>query len=330
MYSKCGSLADACNVFEGMPNRGVITWSAMLAGYALHNEYDVVLECFEEMQKIGIKPNHITFLSLLSACGHKGLIEKAYDYFYSMRAGYGIKPATEHYNCMIDLLGRAGRVDEAEYLLLTMPYKNKFLSWKSLLSHSKVYRNVQLGRRCFDHLIAIDSGDASLYALMLDIYAEANMWKEVREIQEMKNSACARRSPAKAIIPVGTVVHDFIDGDQRHAESCRIYARLKEIGKKMDEQKLFLHLPPIWKLRSIDEDKDDGVGVHCELLATVFGLMVTDAGTTMRIAKNLKICRDCHTAIKFISKFEKREIMLMDNACVHHIRDGLCSCKDLF
>eukprot|EP00250_Pteridium_aquilinum_P014968 c22308_g2_i5 orf=286-2730(-) len=326
MYSKCGSLVDACTIFENMPNRGIITWSTLLAAYALHNDYESVFECFDNMQKKGVKPNNVTFVSILSACSQKGFIDKGYDFFFSMKAGYGVKPTTEHYNCMVDLLGRAGRMHEAEHLLATMPFKNKFLGWKSLLSHCKVYSHVKRARRCFDQLVAIDPRDASEYALMLDIYANANMWNEVREIQEMRNRAGVRGKPGKASIQVGNTVHSFTVGDRSHPSRMMIYDRLKAIKLQM-EGGILAQLSSVL-LSMFEEGNDDVLCGHCELLAIGLGLLNTPEGTTLRVSKNLSVCVDCHAATKFISKIERREIMIMDTFRVHHFRDGVCSCND--
>ncbi|KAI5067652.1 hypothetical protein GOP47_0018180 [Adiantum capillus-veneris] len=327
MYSKCGSLADACTVFGDMPNQGIITWSTLLAAYAQHNDYLSVFECFEKMQKIGVRPNSVTFVSLLSACSQKGFTDKGYEYFFSMKASYGLKPTTEHYNCLIDLLGRGGRMHEAEHLLATMPFQDKFMGWKSLLSHCKVYNQVKRARRCFNRLVVIDPKDASVYALMLDIYANANMWNEVREIQEMRNRAGVRGKLGKASIQVGNVFHSFTVGWRNHPKQDVIYKKLKTVGLQMEDKvssrKLFNLVSSIF-----EEHKDDLLCGHCELLAIGLGLTSTKEGTTLRISKNLRVCMDCHAATKFISEVEKREIMIMDTFRVHLFRNGECSCND--
>lgn len=327
MYSKCGSIVDACTVFEDMPNRGIITWSTLLAAYALHNDYASVFECFEEMQKKGLKPNNVTFVSLLSACSQKGFIDKGYNYFFSMKEGYGIKPTTEHYNCMVDLLGRAGRMHEAEHLLSTMPFQNKFLGWKSLLSHCKAYSHVKRARRCFDQLVAIDPRDASEYALMVDIYASANMWNEVREIQEMRNRAGVRGKLGKAFIQLGNTFHSFIVGDRTHPSRELINVRLKAIILQMKEHET-LSRPASVLMSMLEKDTDDVLCGHCELLAIGLGLVSTLERTTLRVSKNLRMCVDCHATTKFMSKTENREIMVMDTFRIHHFKGGVCSCND--
>ncbi|MCO5593150.1 hypothetical protein L7F22_047156 [Adiantum nelumboides] len=327
MYSKCGSLVDACTVFADMPDQGIITWSTMIAAYAQHNDYFSVFECFEKMQKVGVRPNNVTFVSLLSACSQKGFTDKGYEYFFSMKASYGLKPTTEHYNCLIDLLGRGGRMHEAEHLLVTMPFQEKFMGWKSLLSHCKAYSQVKRARRCFNQLVTMDPKDASVYALMLDIYANANMWNEVREIQEMRDRAGVQGKLGKASIQVGNVFHSFNVGERTYTNKDMIYEKLKTVGLRMQveisSRKLLNLLSSVF-----EEHRDDVLCGHCELLAIGLGLASTKEGTTLRISKNLRVCLDCHTVIKFISNIEKREIMIMDTFRVHQFRNGECSCND--
>ncbi|KAH7373422.1 hypothetical protein KP509_17G054900 [Ceratopteris richardii] len=327
MYSRCGSLADACSVFEEMPNQGIITWSTLIAAYAHHNDHPSVFECFEKMRKTGIKPNSIIFVSLLSACSQKGLIDKGYDYFFSMKADYGVKATAEHYNCIVDLLSRGGHMDEAEHLLASMPFKDKFLGWKSLLSHCKLYNQVKQARRCFDQLFAIDPKDASIYALMMGIYSNANMWKEVYEIRDLRNQAGVHRKFGKAIIQIGNTFHSFVAGNVNEKQSEMIYDRLKAAcTRSVDEtlsEKLVNLLTSVLKIY-----KDDVLCGHSELLAIGLGLLSTQERTTLRISKNLRMCGECHAITKFICKFEKREIMVMDTFCVHHFKNGLCCCNE--
>lgn len=249
MYSKCGSLADACRVFGIMPTRGVVAWSAMIAGYALHSDYEEALQHFKEMQQEGLKPNDVTFVSLISACGHKGLVDKGYSHFHSMRESYGITPTPAHFNCMVDLLGRAGRVEEAADLLLSMPIHCKLLGWTSLLNHCKTHKSVELGRTCFDHIVTTDCREASAYSVISEIYINANILDEAHKIKEIRNHASLWKKPGKAFIQVDNMMHDFIVGDASHPRSEKIHEKLKTLAMQMKIEDRILH--PATLLESI-------------------------------------------------------------------------------
>ncbi|KAJ7536349.1 hypothetical protein O6H91_12G065500 [Diphasiastrum complanatum] len=329
MYARCGSLDEARQVFDRLPNRGVVSWGAMIAGYARVGDCRLAQQCLEDMQAQGLKPDKVIFISILAACSHKGLVEEGKGYFKSMSEHYGISPGIEHYSCMVDLLGRAGKLDEAEHLLQTMPMSPDIVGWGSLLTACKTYGDVERGRRCFDELMKLDSRKASGYVLMANIYADAHMWTDAYRIEYLRRSAGAWKKPARAWIEVNNKVHGFLVGDKSHPQTDSIYSQLKRLSCKMKEQGYIPKIDSILKQVS-DEDKEDSLCGHVEKLAIAFGLLSTPQGTTIRAAKNLRVCTDCHTATKIISKLENREIVIRDAYRLHHFKDGACSCEDFY
>ena len=175
MYAACGSLEDACEVFDGLAERDVDTWNSMISGYACYGMNELALTCFEGMLQEGVKPDIITFTCLLSACCHLGLVHEACKHFTSMREVYGITPIQEHINCMIDLLGRTGSLIEAIDLLCSVPFQPTAEAWRSLLTHCGTHNDVELGKQCYGSVVAIDKTDSAGYVLMSNIFVNVGV-----------------------------------------------------------------------------------------------------------------------------------------------------------
>ncbi|KAI5074502.1 hypothetical protein GOP47_0010463 [Adiantum capillus-veneris] len=325
MYSKSGSLDDALIMFDRMPDLDTISWSAILGGYAKHNNYESALHVFESMQKVNVKPNGITYLSLLSACSHVGLFDEGCRHFKCMIESHSVWPTLEHYNAVVDILGRSGYLDEAEDLMETFPFGPNHVGWVSVLDACRFNGDVLRGKRCFDNVVSLDGRSALGYVLMSRIYSQAGLWEDYKKMQELRKCANLHKKPAKAYIEVDNYVHEFIVDDDSHPQAHEIYGKLNGLDMKMREVG-YSRQPFIESL--LDEEKDEAYCGHSEKLAIAFGLISTAEGTTIRVAKNLRVCTDCHNAVKLISKIELREIIVTDAYRVHHFKDGVCCCKD--
>ncbi|KAJ7561790.1 hypothetical protein O6H91_03G041400 [Diphasiastrum complanatum] len=329
MYSRCGSMDEAHKVFNKMPHRDIVSWGALIGGYARQSDFKMAQQCLNDMQLEGCKPDKVIFLIILAACSRKGLVDEGFQYFKSMSEEYGITPSIEHHTCLVDLLGRAGHLDDAENLLSNMPMPPNLKGWGSLLSSCKTYGDLERGRRCFDQMLRLDSRNASAYVQMSNIFADADMWADAHKVEELRKKAGAWKKPAQAWIEVDNKIHGFDVGDNSHPQSDFIYAKLKVLSRQMKEEgyvpKVELVVKPV-----SDEDKEDALCGHVEKLAIAYGLVSTPPGTTLRAAKSLRVCTDCHSATKIISKLEKREIFIRDAYRLHHFKDGACSCNDFF
>ncbi|KAI5074858.1 hypothetical protein GOP47_0010819, partial [Adiantum capillus-veneris] len=212
MYMKCWNFLEAYKVFECMPCRDVVSWGALISGYAHLTDGCLVKPLLNEMQQSGFKANDTIFTSLLAACSHAGRARAGCDYFSCMMVDYSILPSIEHYTCMIDLFGRSGCFFEAEELIRTMPDAPNVITWTALLSSCRAYCNPLLGQQCFDQFTQTDLDDGTGYLLMLNTYANLDMWEDVGKIQELKCSAGAFKKPGKAWIEINAGVHEFIVG----------------------------------------------------------------------------------------------------------------------
>lgn len=253
MYSKCGTLEEASILFGRLPERNAVAWSSMVAGFSQCNHYRQALKYFEGMQKEGFKPDDVAFLSLLSTCNHMGLVDEGLHYLKSMREHHHVEPSTEHYNCIIDLLGRTGHLKEAEVLLETMPFQPDIVGLTSLLGHCRTHGNVHLGRRCFQYLVGIDDRNAAGYVMMSNVYSRAGMCEEASRVEKLRKCANAWKKPGKAFVEVDMKVHDFVVGDNSHPQSLDIDAKLQRLALQMEEQG---YLPQSGSVVQLISDED--------------------------------------------------------------------------
>lgn len=233
MYSKCGNMHGSRIMFEKAPNRDFVTWNAMICGYAHHGLGEEALDIFENMQLKNVKPNHATFVSVLRACGHMGLVEKGYHYFYSMLTDYGLEPQLEHYSCMVDIMGRSGQVWGAYKLINEMPFEADDVIWRTLLSICKIHGNVEVAERAASSILQLDPQDSSAYILLSNIYADAGMWGEVSKMRKMMRYNGLKKEPGCSWIQVKDEVHTFLVGDKAHPRCKEIYEKLDVLVGEM-------------------------------------------------------------------------------------------------
>ncbi|KAI4377554.1 hypothetical protein MLD38_015160 [Melastoma candidum] len=326
MYSKCGSIQLAREVFERTENKDVVMWSAMIGGYGIHGKGQEAIELYRAMKKAGVHPNDVTFIGLLTACNHSGLLKDGWHLFHHMR-DYGIEPRHQHYSCVVDLLGRAGYLREAYSFILKMPIDPGVSVWGALLSACKTHRDVGLGEHAAIQLFSLDPNNIGHYVQLSNLYASLRQWDEVAKIRVLVKERGLSKDISYSSIEVNGKLETFRVGDNSHSrfdeifeELERIEGRLKESGFVNDAESLTHDL--------IDEEKDRVLCSHSERLAISYGLISTPPGATLRITKNLRACVSCHAATKFISKLVCREIVVRDANRFHHFKDGVCSCGD--
>ncbi|KAF9616973.1 hypothetical protein IFM89_033043 [Coptis chinensis] len=233
MYVKSGSIEKALEVFEKMKRRSVITWTTMIAGFALHGSGKEALEMFSRMERERVRPNDVTFLAILSACSHVGLVEMGRWYFNSMITRYHMSPKIEHYGCMIDLLGRAGYLREAHELVREMPFEPNGAIWGSLLAASRVHGDVELGECALRHLIEVEPHNSGNYTILSNIYATFGRWHEVGMVRKAMRDKGVKKMPGGSSIELNSIVHEFIAGDKSHPQSERIQGVLYVINRHL-------------------------------------------------------------------------------------------------
>ncbi|KAL7158647.1 hypothetical protein ABFS83_02G158200 [Erythranthe nasuta] len=327
LYAHCGYLEYADKVFNFMKVRNVISWTALIIGYAQNGKGVNSLQLYNQMIASGVQPDYVTFIGLLFACSHAGLTEQGQSFFESMSANYGITPGPDHYACMIDLLGRSGKFQEAEDLLGEMPVVPDATVWKSLLAACRLHGNVELAKRASTALIELDPQDSVSYVMLSNTYSAVGKWKEAAHVRRKMKSKGVRKEPGCSWMEVNGRVHVFMSEDRGHPSTNEIFLKIEEIITRIKEVG---YVPDVsFALHDINEEgKVDGLSYHSEKLAVAFGLICLPLGRPIRVYKNIRVCGDCHTAMKFVSAFYERHIVLRDSNCFHHFRDGVCSCLD--
>ncbi|KAJ4958129.1 hypothetical protein NE237_025240 [Protea cynaroides] len=330
MYSKCGSVDEAYQVFEMMMEKNVYSYSAMIVGFAMHGKADAAMRLFYEMVKTETKPNRVTFIGVLTACSHAGLVEQGRNLFGSMQGIYGITPSADHYACMVDLLGRSGHLEEAYELVKTMEIEPHGGVWGALLGACRIHGNPDIAEIAASHLFELEPTGIGNYVLLSNIYASAGRWDDVSRVRKLIRKKGMKKNPACSWVEASNgVIHEFFAADMTHPKSKEIKQALEELLERL---KLAGYKP---NLSSVvydlsDNEKEQLLMTHSEKLALVFGLLTTSAGSSIRIVKNLRICEDCHSFMLSASGVTRREIVVRDNMRFHHFRDGLCSCGDFW
>ncbi|XP_004147828.2 pentatricopeptide repeat-containing protein At1g14470, partial [Cucumis sativus] len=322
MYSKCGSVADAHRIFQTMGTRDVVSFNTLISGFAANGHGKEAIKLVLTMEEEGIEPDHVTYIGVLTACSHAGLLNEGKNVFKSIQA-----PTVDHYACMVDLLGRAGELDEAKMLIQSMPMKPHAGVYGSLLNASRIHKRVGLGELAASKLFELEPQNLGNYVLLSNIYASFGRWEDVKRVREMMKKGGLKKSVGMSWVEYKGQVHKFTVGDRSHEQSKDIYKLLAELERKM--KRVGFVADKSCALRDVEEEeKEEMLGTHSEKLAICFALLISEVGTTIRVVKNLRICLDCHTAIKMISKLEGREIVVRDNNRFHCFSEGMCSCHD--
>ncbi|XAR49256.1 hypothetical protein NMG60_11032385 [Bertholletia excelsa] len=329
MYAQCGQIDLAWEVFENMMQKEVFSWNAMIGGLAMHGRAEDAIELFLKMQREKVEPNDVTFVALLNACAHAGLVEKGLKYLIAMKQVYGITPTVECYGCVVNLLGRVGLLNEAEELIKSMPMEPNSAVWGALLGACRKHGDVELGERVGKILLKLEPENSGRYALLSNIYAKAGRWEDVANLRKLMKQTGVKTSTGKSTIDVGGSVHEFKMGDGSHPQMQEIYLMLQKIMEKIRLEGYEPNTSQVL-FEIEEEEKETELRYHSEKLAIAFGLLNTAPGMTIRVVKNLRVCEDCHEATKLISKVYNREIIMRDRTRYHHFRNGICSCRDFW
>ncbi len=280
MYAKCGSMKDAWRVFNKMPSRDVGSWNAMLGGCAMHGHGKEALQLFGRMGEEGVQPNDITFVCLLSACSHAGLVDEGMDCYASMTTVHMISPKLEHYTCIVDLLGRAGRLQEAENMIMMMPGKPYVAAYKALLGACRIHGNMEMGERIAKIILQLEPKNAAGYVMLSNIYASAGKRHLADKVEQQRTEIGAKKQTGRTWIEVNNEVHTFLVDDQDHPQMIEIRAELKRLSGLM----LDAGYREYTKLVLYDvEEEENGFHLchHSEKLAIAFGLINTAPGTPL-------------------------------------------------
>lgn len=226
MYSKCGSIDNAIYIFESVSNKSVDHWNAMIGGLAIQGSGELAFSLFMKMNRYSVKPDDITFIGVLSACSHTDLVKEGIICFELMRRVHKIKPKVQHYGCVVDMLARAGYIEQAKKFIEKMPIEPNDVILRTLLSACKVHENFKIGENVAEDLIKLDSFDSSAHVLLSNLYAGYGMWNEVRKVRTLMKEKDLEKLPGCSWIELDGVVHNFYAGDKSNTHLHDMYSTL--------------------------------------------------------------------------------------------------------
>ncbi|KAF5746637.1 pentatricopeptide repeat-containing protein [Tripterygium wilfordii] len=328
MYGKCGVIDYCRKVFDGMSDKDLTSWNTLLTGFAMNGHMEEAMELFNKMVEYGLRVDEVTFIALLSGCSHAGRTDAGQTLFNRMKKDFGVSPSVEHYACLVDTLGRAGRIDEALEIVKSMPMQPSGSIWGSLLNSCRLYGKVSHARTVAKHLFQLEPNNPGNYVMLSNIYANAGLWEDVNVVREMMQSEGLKKEAGCSWIHIKNSVHTFVAGGSNEFRNSAEYKKIwSKVMEAMDEIGYVADTGVV--LHDVnDEMKAMWVCGHSERLATMFALIHTAGGMPIRITKNLRVCRDCHAWMKIVSRVMGRIIVLRDTNRFHHFKEGECTCKD--
>ncbi|KAK1316831.1 Pentatricopeptide repeat-containing protein [Acorus calamus] len=332
MHAKCGVVEYCERVFRGMGSRDLTSWNTMLTCYAIGCAHDA-LELFDEMVgrgRGGIKPDGVTFVALLSSCAHAGFVDEGRRLFDRMDVEFRVRKNVEHFACLVDLLGRAGLIDEAFEVTEKMPMRPGGSVWGSLLNSCRLHGDVELGEIAAKRLFEIEPNNAGNYVLFSNMFAREKMWEEAKKVRVAMEEKGLKKEVGRSWVQVGSGIHSFVAGGGVSFRSSLEYKRVwEELVESMEREGYVPDTDVV--LHDVDEGtKAEWVCGHSERIAVVFGLVNSGDGIPIRIMKNLRVCDNCHNVMKVVSKVTRRLIVMRDTNRFHHFRNGACSCGDFW
>ncbi|KAJ8775172.1 hypothetical protein K2173_020176 [Erythroxylum novogranatense] len=327
VYAKGGNIEAANKVFSNMIYRDTISWNAIICGYSHHGLGKEALLVFQDMLAAEEHPNHVTFVGVLSACAHLGIVQEGLYYFNHLMKQVGVDQGLQHYTCVVGLLSKAGQLHEAQNFMISSPVRWDAVAWRTLLNACHVHRNYDLGKQIAEHVLEMYPSDVGSYTLLSNMFAKAERWDNVVKIRKLMRERNIKKEPGVSWIEIKNATHIFVSEDSKHPEHTQIYEKVKELLSMI---RPLGYVPDIGAvLHDVeDEQKEYYLSYHSEKLAVAYGIMKMPAATPILVMKNLRMCDDCHSAIKLISKVTNRMIIVRDAKRFHHFQDGHCTCAD--
>lgn len=327
--AKCGDIEGAVKLFDLMPQKSIVSWTSVIDGLAMHGHGREAVAVFEKMKKSGVAPDDVTFIGVLSACSHAGMVDEGCRYFAAMKEQHCIEPKIEHYGCMVDLFSRAGLLERAASFIRSMPIEPNPIIWRTFVGGCRLHGQGGAGESLSMQLIAEDPAHSSNYVLLSNVYAMRRQYEKKVEVRRKMSEKGIRKVPGCSMLELGGEIHEFVAGDSSHPQHREITAMAEEVTRRLRRAGYVPATAEV--LLDVDEeDKEGALCRHSERLAIAFALLRTAPGTAIRVVKNLRVCGDCHEVTKLISQLYRREIMVRDRTRFHLFRDGACSCKDFW
>ncbi|WCJ40544.1 Pentatricopeptide repeat (PPR) superfamily protein [Euphorbia peplus] len=324
MYSRCGSIDDSVRVFDEMSDRNVKTWTVLINGLAVHGRSKEAIGVFNVMKRANLRPDHVTFTGVLVACSHGGLVDEGREIFRSIS-----EPTLEHYGCMVDVLCRAGKLQEAIEFVETMPHKANSVIWRTLLGACVTHKNLVLAENVKKKINELDPYHDGDYVLLSNAYGEIGRYTDKAEVRRSMREKKIGKKPGYSVLHVDEEIHEFVSGDRSHPESDEIRKFLVCVIDRIRDEGYISHVSNVFHDIE-EEEKEHSLNYHSEKLAVAFSLLRFGDRRCIRIMKNIRTCNDCHRFMKHVSSKFDKEIIVRDRNRFHHFRNGACSCQDFW
>ncbi|KAL6507864.1 hypothetical protein OROGR_024059 [Orobanche gracilis] len=329
MYSKCGNMELATKVFDKMPAHDIVSWNSLLTGYILNRQGEEALHTWENMRVGEIQPDTVTCVLIISAYQHTSskLTEHCHNFLLSMKSIYQIEPTSDHYACLVGVFGYWGLLEEAEDIINKMPFEPKASVWRALLDSCRVHKNATIGKRVAKHILSLEPQDPSTYILKSNLYSASGRWHCSELVRKKMKERGIRKFPGRSWVVLENRIYPFFGRDKSHIQSKDIYSALDilfieclKIGYAPDTS---------FVLHEVEEhQKVNFLLYHSGKLAATYGILMTRPGKPVKVYKNIHLCGDCHTFLKYASVVAKQEIHVRDSSGFHRFVSGECSCKD--
>lgn len=323
-YAKSGDIGYAITIFKGMETKDIITWNSLIGGYVLHGRYGPALDLFDQMKTQGIKPNRGTLSSIILAHGLMGNVDEGKKVFSSIANDYNIIPALEHCSAMISLYGRSNRLEDAVQFIQERNIQSETPIWESFLTGCRIHGDIDLAIHAAEHLFSLEPENPITEIVVSQIYALGAKLGRSVEGKKPRKDNLLKKPLGQSWIEVRNLIHTFATGDQSKLCTDVLYPWVEKMCRLDNRSDQYNG-----ELLIEEERREEICGIHSEKFAMAFGLISSSrAPKTIRILKNLRMCRDCHNTAKYISKRYDCDILLEDTRCLHHFKNGDCSCKD--
>ncbi|CAH8252879.1 unnamed protein product [Arabidopsis lyrata] len=324
-YAKSGDIGYSKTIFMGMETKDIITWNSLIGGYVLHGSYGPALELFNQMKTQGIKPNRGTLSSIILAHGLMGNVDEGKKVFYSIANDYHIIPALEHCSAMVSLYGRSNRLEEALQFIQEMNIQSETPIWESFLTGCRIHGDIDMAIHAAENLFSLEPENTVTENIVSQIYALGAKLGRSLEGKKPRRDNLLKKPLGQSWIEVRNLIHTFTTGDQSKLCTDLLYPwveKMCRVDNRSDQYN--------GELLIEEEGREETCGIHSEKFAMAFGLISSSRApkATIRILKNLRMCRDCHNTAKYVSKRYGCDILLEDTRCLHHFKNGDCSCKD--
>ncbi|MED6212852.1 hypothetical protein PIB30_087427, partial [Stylosanthes scabra] len=310
MYNKCGSIERASKAFLEMSTRTMISWTSMITGFSQHGRPQQALELFEDMKLTGVRPNAVTFVGVLSACRHAGMISEALTYFEIMQKDYKIMPVMDHYVCLVDLFVKYGRLDEALDMIKKMNFEPNEYILASLVAGCRSHSNLELGFQVAEQLLSLKPKDTETYLLLLNMYHSAERFEDVSRVRKIMKEEKIGKLNDCSWISIKETVYSFKSNDKEFPQSSLVYESLEVLISKA--KNLGYEMLETMDISEEEEELSSTVIYHSEKLAITFGLENLPIWWPMRVVKSTLMCRDSHNFVKYVSTLTGREIIVKD------------------